>query len=150
MTVVEGPKDSDIGWSQYRGKWCQFPKWTAINKIVFCMLDFPIQILSIDTLVQEAIQAFHDNEKITEALPIQKEPEEKASLVLQEKAKESQASMIWVFFSTPCLLEIWSCMESKRSSRPEVSKLFHTGPESKYFRFYRPRGKIKDVMLVLI
>uniref|UniRef100_A0A8C4PQ63 Sperm flagellar 2 n=1 Tax=Equus asinus asinus TaxID=83772 RepID=A0A8C4PQ63_EQUAS len=64
-------------------------KTTAVK---FLQKDFPIQILSIDTLVQEAIQAFHDNEKITEALPIQNEPEEKASLVLQEKAKESQAS----------------------------------------------------------
>uniref|UniRef100_A0A8C4MCC8 Sperm flagellar 2 n=1 Tax=Equus asinus asinus TaxID=83772 RepID=A0A8C4MCC8_EQUAS len=66
-------------------------KTTAVK---FLQKDFPIQILSIDTLVQEAIQAFHDNEKITEALPIQNEPEEKASLVLQEKAKESQRKIL--------------------------------------------------------
>ncbi|XP_032134859.1 sperm flagellar protein 2 isoform X3 [Sapajus apella] len=52
--------------------------------------DFPMQILSIDTLVQEAIQAFHDNEKVTEALPIQKKDEEDALPVLQEEIKESQ------------------------------------------------------------
>ncbi|XP_008573011.1 PREDICTED: sperm flagellar protein 2 [Galeopterus variegatus] len=48
---------------------------------------FPIQILSIETLVQEAIQAFHDNEKVNEALPTQKE---EAPTVLQEGSKESQ------------------------------------------------------------
>uniref|UniRef100_A0A2K5C232 Sperm flagellar 2 n=1 Tax=Aotus nancymaae TaxID=37293 RepID=A0A2K5C232_AOTNA len=52
--------------------------------------DFPMQILSIDTLVQEAIQAFHDNEKVTEALPVQKKDEEDALPVLQEEIKESQ------------------------------------------------------------
>ncbi|XP_016865369.1 sperm flagellar protein 2 isoform X7 [Homo sapiens] len=52
--------------------------------------DFPIQILSIDTLVQEAIQAFHDNEKVSEVLPIQKNDEEDALPVLQEEIKESQ------------------------------------------------------------
>ncbi|XP_024212405.2 sperm flagellar protein 2 isoform X13 [Pan troglodytes] len=52
--------------------------------------DFPIQILSIDTLVQEAIQAFHDNEKVSEVLPIQKKDEEDALPVLQEEIKESQ------------------------------------------------------------
>ncbi|XP_065729297.1 sperm flagellar protein 2 [Phocoena phocoena] len=49
---------------------------------------FPIQILSIDTLVQEAIQAFH-NEKISGAL--QKAAEEKALPVRQESSKENQA-----------------------------------------------------------
>uniref|UniRef100_A0A2K6GF76 Sperm flagellar 2 n=1 Tax=Propithecus coquereli TaxID=379532 RepID=A0A2K6GF76_PROCO len=52
--------------------------------------DFPIQMLSIDTLVQEAIQAFHDNERVSEALPIQKEDEEGALPVLQEDSKENQ------------------------------------------------------------
>uniref|UniRef100_A0A2K6TZ93 Sperm flagellar 2 n=1 Tax=Saimiri boliviensis boliviensis TaxID=39432 RepID=A0A2K6TZ93_SAIBB len=52
--------------------------------------DFPMQILSIDTLVQEAIQAFHNNEKVTEALPIQKKDKEDALPVLQEEIKESQ------------------------------------------------------------
>ncbi|XP_078221733.1 sperm flagellar protein 2 isoform X10 [Callithrix jacchus] len=52
--------------------------------------DFPMQILSIDTLVQEAIQAFHDNEKVTESPPIQKKDEEDALPVLQEEIKESQ------------------------------------------------------------
>ncbi|XP_053770233.1 sperm flagellar protein 2 isoform X1 [Desmodus rotundus] len=35
--------------------------------------DFPIRVLSIDTLLQEAIQAFHDKEAAHEALPIQSE-----------------------------------------------------------------------------
>ncbi|XP_069348714.1 sperm flagellar protein 2 [Eulemur rufifrons] len=52
--------------------------------------DFPIQILSIDTLVQEAIQAFHDNERISEAPPIQKEDEEEALPVVQEESQGSQ------------------------------------------------------------
>ncbi|XP_074185319.1 sperm flagellar protein 2 [Rhinolophus sinicus] len=61
-------------------------KTTALK---FLQKDFPIQILSIDTLVQEAIQAFHDNEKVSEALPIQNEAEEEALPVLQENSKES-------------------------------------------------------------
>ncbi|XP_077922755.1 sperm flagellar protein 2 isoform X1 [Halichoerus grypus] len=62
-------------------------KTTALKAL---QKDFPIQILSIDTLVQEAIKAFHDNEKISEALPIEKEAEEKTPPVLQEKIKEIQ------------------------------------------------------------
>uniref|UniRef100_A0A8C0S5J4 Calponin-homology (CH) domain-containing protein n=1 Tax=Canis lupus familiaris TaxID=9615 RepID=A0A8C0S5J4_CANLF len=62
-------------------------KTTALKAL---QKDFPIQVLSIDTLVQEAIKAFHDNEKISEALPIEKEAEEKSLPVLQEKNKESQ------------------------------------------------------------
>uniref|UniRef100_A0A8C6AMK2 Sperm flagellar 2 n=1 Tax=Monodon monoceros TaxID=40151 RepID=A0A8C6AMK2_MONMO len=49
---------------------------------------FPIQALSVDTLVQEAIQAFHNNEKISGAL--QKVAEEKALPVRQESSKENQ------------------------------------------------------------
>ncbi|XP_058420231.1 sperm flagellar protein 2 [Diceros bicornis minor] len=62
-------------------------KTTALKSL---QKDFPIQILSIDTLVQEAIQAFHDNEKIREALPTQKGAQEKALPVLQGNAEESQ------------------------------------------------------------
>ncbi|XP_077616298.1 sperm flagellar protein 2 [Crocuta crocuta] len=62
-------------------------KTTALKAL---QKDFPIQILSIDTLVQEAIKAFHDNEKVSEALPIEKEDEKKALPVQQEKSKESQ------------------------------------------------------------
>lgn len=36
-------------------------------QVVFCTLDIPIQVLSIDTLVQEAIQAFNDGEKSSKA-----------------------------------------------------------------------------------
>lgn len=82
-----------------------------------------MRILSIDTLVQEAIQAFHDNEKVSEVLPIQKKDEENALPVLQEEIKESQASVILVFSSAPSTLEIWSWMEFKTSSRPEVSSV---------------------------
>ncbi|KAM9695098.1 sperm flagellar protein 2-like isoform 1-T1 [Trichechus inunguis] len=52
--------------------------------------DFPIQILSIDTLVQEAIQAFHDKEKVSEALPVQQETEGKDLRGLQDSNEESQ------------------------------------------------------------
>nr|XP_033708595.1 sperm flagellar protein 2-like [Tursiops truncatus] len=72
---------------------------------------FPIQVLSIDTLVQEAIQAFHNNEKISGAL--QKAAEEKALPVRQESSKENQASEILVFFSSPRTLEISNWMASK-------------------------------------
>ncbi|XP_012413537.1 sperm flagellar protein 2 [Trichechus manatus latirostris] len=51
---------------------------------------FPIQILSIDTLVQEAIQAFHDKEEVSEALPVQQETEEKDLRGLQDSNEESQ------------------------------------------------------------
>uniref|UniRef100_A0A452U9L0 Sperm flagellar 2 n=1 Tax=Ursus maritimus TaxID=29073 RepID=A0A452U9L0_URSMA len=64
-------------------------KTTALKSL---QKDFPVQILSIDTLVQEAIKAFHDNEKISKALPTEQEAEEKTVLVLQEKSKETQAS----------------------------------------------------------
>lgn len=92
-------------------QWCQFPIWKVINKIVFCILGFPIQVLSIDTLVQEAIQAFHNNEKISGAL--QKAAEEKALPVKQESSKENQASESLVFFSSPRTLEISNWMASK-------------------------------------
>ncbi|XP_040118250.1 sperm flagellar protein 2 isoform X1 [Oryx dammah] len=51
---------------------------------------FPIQVLSIDTLVQEAIQAFHDNESISGAHGLQKAPEVKALPVRQKSGKEDQ------------------------------------------------------------
>ncbi|XP_037655028.1 sperm flagellar protein 2 isoform X4 [Choloepus didactylus] len=50
--------------------------------------DLSIQILSIDTLVQEAIRAFHDDEKVSEDLPIHQEAEESALPVLQDNKKE--------------------------------------------------------------
>ncbi|XP_058573249.1 sperm flagellar protein 2 [Neofelis nebulosa] len=62
-------------------------KTTALKAL---QKDFPIQVLSIDTLVQEAIKAFHDNEQVSEALPIEKKDEEKALPVQQEMSKESQ------------------------------------------------------------
>ncbi|XP_013370455.1 PREDICTED: sperm flagellar protein 2 isoform X2 [Chinchilla lanigera] len=51
--------------------------------------EFPIQVLCIDTLVQEAIQAFHDNEKISGDPPVQKEGGE-VPLDLQLDSKETQ------------------------------------------------------------
>ncbi|XP_073747127.1 sperm flagellar protein 2 isoform X5 [Callorhinus ursinus] len=73
-------------------KWCLLGKTFSGKTIALKALqkDFPIQVLSVDTLVQEAIKAFHDNEKISEALPIEKEAEEKTLPVLQEKSKEIQ------------------------------------------------------------
>uniref|UniRef100_A0A3Q1LHJ4 Sperm flagellar 2 n=1 Tax=Bos taurus TaxID=9913 RepID=A0A3Q1LHJ4_BOVIN len=52
---------------------------------------FPIQVLSIDTLVQEAIQAFHDKESVSGAHGLQKAPEEKALPVRQESDEDNQA-----------------------------------------------------------
>ncbi|KAM7149843.1 sperm flagellar protein 2 isoform 2-T2 [Molossus nigricans] len=51
-------------------------KTTALKSL---QKDFPIQILSIDTLLQEAIQAFKDKETVSEALPVQPEAEDKAA-----------------------------------------------------------------------
>ncbi|KAG8512669.1 Sperm flagellar protein 2, partial [Galemys pyrenaicus] len=65
-------------------------KTTALRSL---QKDFPIQILSIDTLVQEAIQAFHNNERDNVSQPIQKEAEAKTLQVLEE-IDESQASAI--------------------------------------------------------
>lgn len=87
-------------------------KTTALK---FLQKYFPIEVLSIDTLVQEAIQAFHNNEKVSGALQLQKAAEEKASPVRQESGDRSQASMISVFFSAPCVLKIDSWMACKRS-----------------------------------
>ncbi|XP_054543895.1 sperm flagellar protein 2 isoform X2 [Talpa occidentalis] len=63
-------------------------KTTALKSL---QKDFPIQILSIDTLVQEAIQAFHNNERDSDSVnqPVQKEVEAKTLHVLKE-ADESQ------------------------------------------------------------
>ncbi|XP_063114134.1 sperm flagellar protein 2 isoform X3 [Cavia porcellus] len=55
--------------------------------------EFPIQILCIDTLVQEAIQAFHDNEKVSEHPPIQKEGREAPS-ALQDSHSVSSAAPV--------------------------------------------------------
>ncbi|XP_073093345.1 sperm flagellar protein 2 isoform X11 [Manis javanica] len=60
-------------------------KTTALKSL---QKDFPIQILSIDTLVQEAIRAFHDDEKVSKAQPIQKD--EKALPDAQENSEGSQ------------------------------------------------------------
>uniref|UniRef100_F1SNC1 Sperm flagellar 2 n=1 Tax=Sus scrofa TaxID=9823 RepID=F1SNC1_PIG len=62
-------------------------KTTALK---FLQKYFPIEVLSIDTLVQEAIQAFHNNEKVSGALQLQKAAEEKASPVRQESGDRSQ------------------------------------------------------------
>ncbi|XP_058163686.1 sperm flagellar protein 2 isoform X3 [Dasypus novemcinctus] len=55
--------------------------------------DLSIQILSIDTLVQEAIQAFHDDEKVSENLGIHQETEENALQVLQDDNKEEDKDL---------------------------------------------------------
>ncbi|XP_069897125.1 sperm flagellar protein 2 isoform X2 [Dipodomys merriami] len=53
--------------------------------------DFPIQVLSIDTLVQEAIQAFHDKEQSTVMPPIQEKNEGQAVPSIQEETQDSQS-----------------------------------------------------------
>uniref|UniRef100_A0A8C0ADA4 Sperm flagellar 2 n=1 Tax=Bos mutus grunniens TaxID=30521 RepID=A0A8C0ADA4_BOSMU len=81
---------------------------------------FPIQVLSIDTLVQEAIQAFHDKESVSGAHGLQKAPEEKALPVRQESGEENQASVALVFFSVPHTLEISNTDARKAAKAEEV------------------------------
>ncbi|XP_051709782.2 sperm flagellar protein 2 isoform X8 [Oryctolagus cuniculus] len=54
--------------------------------------DFPVKILSIDTLVQEAIQAYHDNEKVSEASSIPQEDRKEDQLTVRAQlgAKSEQ------------------------------------------------------------
>lgn len=66
--------------------------------------------------------------------------------VLQESIKESQASETLVFFLVPIISEIWNWMKSKRSSKPEVSKLSYKDPENKYFTFCEPSGKKSSIL----
>ncbi|XP_042638516.1 sperm flagellar protein 2 [Orycteropus afer afer] len=68
--------------------------------------DFPIQILSIDTLVQEAIQAFHDKEEASETLLDQQEAKEKDVPGLKHSNKESQVPVdqSWILDGFPMTL----------------------------------------------
>ncbi|XP_006902188.1 PREDICTED: sperm flagellar protein 2 [Elephantulus edwardii] len=52
--------------------------------------DFPVQILSIDTLVQEAIQAFHDKEEVSQPLPVLQEEDQPDLQDLQKGDDKSQ------------------------------------------------------------
>ncbi|XP_012974476.2 sperm flagellar protein 2 isoform X3 [Mesocricetus auratus] len=52
-------------------------KTTALK---FLQKDFPLRVLSIDTLVQEAIQAFHDSEQASGIKPFRKEHKEEPLL----------------------------------------------------------------------
>jgi hypothetical protein len=70
-----------------------------VYKTIFCILDFPVQVLSIDTLVQEAIQAFHDKEQVIEVPALHIENEGQALPDdIQEDHKERQVSVILVSF----------------------------------------------------
>ncbi|XP_012577207.1 PREDICTED: sperm flagellar protein 2 [Condylura cristata] len=69
--------------------------------------DFPIQILTIDTLVQEAIQAFHNNERDSVNQPVEKETEANSLRVLEE-TDESQASVIEFSISDVVELMEWN------------------------------------------
>nr|XP_031299761.1 sperm flagellar protein 2 isoform X1 [Camelus dromedarius] len=75
-------------------------KTTALN---FLQKNFPIQVLSIDTLVREAIQAFHNNEKVSEVAQQKQIAEEKALPVQQKPGKESQG--LHTVFSAELLSE---------------------------------------------
>ncbi|XP_076973076.1 sperm flagellar protein 2 isoform X4 [Tamandua tetradactyla] len=63
--------------------------------------DLSIQILSIDTLVQEAIQAFHDGEKVSEDLPVHQEAKENAPPILQGDKKEENQDLKNLLSSGP-------------------------------------------------
>ena len=49
------------------------PERPRYLQVVFCTLDFPVHVLSIDTLVQEAIQAFHERQKSCKTPPTQED-----------------------------------------------------------------------------
>ncbi|XP_031216103.1 sperm flagellar protein 2 isoform X2 [Mastomys coucha] len=51
--------------------------------------DFPVRVLSIDTLVQEAIQAYKDEEKSSKTPPTQ-EDDKRSSIVVQKKMSKTQ------------------------------------------------------------
>ncbi|KAL1783577.1 sperm flagellar protein 2, partial [Sigmodon hispidus] len=59
-------------------------KTTALKSL---QKDFPIRVLSIDTLVNEAIQAFHDNEQASGIQPVRKEHKGEPLLNLKEISK---------------------------------------------------------------
>ncbi|XP_058535993.1 sperm flagellar protein 2 isoform X1 [Ochotona princeps] len=54
--------------------------------------DFPVKVLSIDTLVQEAIQAYHDNEKVSGDQPVPQEDRKENQLTVRAQlgAKSEQ------------------------------------------------------------
>lgn len=54
---------------------CQFSEGEDIYKIVFS-LEFPIRVLSIDSLVNEAIRAFNDNEQASGLRQVRRENKE--------------------------------------------------------------------------
>uniref|UniRef100_A0A8C8TQP5 Sperm flagellar 2 n=1 Tax=Peromyscus maniculatus bairdii TaxID=230844 RepID=A0A8C8TQP5_PERMB len=55
--------------------------------------DFPIQVLSIDTLVLEAIRAFHDNEQASGVKPIRKEHKGDPLSGVKEIRRQAQDSL---------------------------------------------------------
>ncbi|XP_054439986.1 sperm flagellar protein 2 [Pteronotus mesoamericanus] len=87
----------------------------------FLQKDFPIQVLSIDTLLQEAIQAFHDKETVCEALPDHSEAEGKA--LPDWHRNESQASDLQNKFSAdPVSDEVLPETEDKTILSTDTSK----------------------------
>ncbi|XP_027257099.1 sperm flagellar protein 2 isoform X2 [Cricetulus griseus] len=58
--------------------------------------DFPIRVLSIDVLVQEAIRAFHDNEQASGAKPIRKEHKGEPLLDPKEFIKKQDKNTVSV------------------------------------------------------
>uniref|UniRef100_A0A8B9XRW7 Sperm flagellar 2 n=1 Tax=Bos mutus grunniens TaxID=30521 RepID=A0A8B9XRW7_BOSMU len=112
---------------------------------------FPIQVLSIDTLVQEAIQAFHDKESVSGAHGLQKAPEEKALPVRQESGEENQASVALVFFSVPHTLEISTAKAEEVVASDSFSELTVRAQLGAKSEKLLKKGKsISDILLVSI
>ncbi|XP_051038489.1 sperm flagellar protein 2 [Phodopus roborovskii] len=63
--------------------------------------DFPIQVLSIDSLVQEAIRAFQDNEQASGLHPVRKEHKGEPLMNLKEINKKQASSSIKDTLSIP-------------------------------------------------
>ncbi|KAM6224376.1 sperm flagellar protein 2 [Rhynchocyon petersi] len=55
--------------------------------------EFPVQILSLDTLVQEAIKAFHNKEEVSKTLPVLQEEQQTDLQGLQDGDEESQLTV---------------------------------------------------------
>ncbi|MXQ95369.1 hypothetical protein E5288_WYG013182 [Bos mutus] len=115
---------------------------------------FPIQVLSIDTLVQEAIQAFHDKESVSGAHGLQKAPEEKALPVRQESGEENQASYRSIFSSLFPLLDTDARKAAKAEevvasdSFSELTVRAQLGAKSE--KLLKKGKSISDILLVSI
>ncbi|CAK6444122.1 unnamed protein product [Pipistrellus nathusii] len=90
-------------------------KTTAIKALE---KDFPIQVLSMDTLLREAIKASQNNETVSEAILIQHEAEEKASSLLHSSESQDLQSK----FSLDPPSEVFPETEDKTTLSSDTNK----------------------------